>query len=178
MRRWISIGLVAAVGLLILVLFARSASPDPETVILVIRHAEKSSEPGNDPPLSEAGKARARELVHVAREANVQKIYASQFARTQQTVQPLATALGLTIDTSFRGKDLSALANDILTHQRGRTVLVAHHSNTVPELVKLLGGGVVPPIDDAHEFDRLYIVHHRNSGVTVTALRYGATSLP
>jgi broad specificity phosphatase PhoE len=178
MRSWISIGLVAAAAGLLVLFPARSASPDPETIILVIRHAEKSSEPGSDPPLSEAGKARARELVHVAREADVQKIYASEFLRTQQTVQPLAAALGLEVDATFRGKDLAALVKDILTHQRGRTVLVVHHSNTVPELIKLLGGGVVPPIDDAREFDRLYIVHHRNSGVTVTALRFGAASLP
>ena len=89
MRLWIPLGLVAAaVGLLVSVL-TRSTSPDPETIILVIRHAEKSSEPGNDPPLSEAGKARARELIHVAVTSGVQKLYASEFLRTQQTLIPL-----------------------------------------------------------------------------------------
>jgi phosphohistidine phosphatase SixA len=157
---------------------APATTPDSETIILVIRHAEKSTEPGQDPPLNAAGEARARELVHVTRTANVEKIYASEFLRTRQTVQPLATALGLPVDASFQAKDPAGLANDILTNQRGRTVLVAQHSNTVPQLIELLGGGVVPPIDDAREFDRLYIVHLRRTGVSVTALKYGVASLP
>ena len=128
--------------------------------------------------MSPAGEARAQALVQIARTAGIQKIYASEFQRTQQTVQPLATALGLTIDTTFQGKDLSALSNDILTNHRGQTVLVVHHTNTVPQIIAQLGGGVVPPIDDAREFDRLYIIHHRRSGTTVTLLKYGATSLP
>jgi phosphohistidine phosphatase SixA len=176
-RLWFAVFL-AATAALTASLPAQSPSADPETIILIVRHAEKSTEPGTDPPLSAVGEARARELVHVAQASNVKKIYASEFRRTQQTVQPLATALGLSVDTSFRGKDLAGLANDILTSHRGEAVLVAHHSNTVPELIKLLGGGLVPPIDDKWEFDRLYIVHHRNSSVTVTALRYGAVSLP
>ncbi len=82
------------------------------------------------------------------------------------------------VDSSFKGPDLSPLVKDILTNHRGQTVLIAHHSNTVPELIRLLGGGDVPPFNDDREFDRLYVVHHRPSGATVTALKYGAPSLP
>ena len=176
-RRWVIAVLLAAVlGGLALSLVPR-LSADLETVILIIRHAEKSSAPGQDPPLSPAGEARAQALVQIARTAGIQKIYASEFQRTQQTVQPLATALGLTIDTTFQGKDLSGLSNDILTNHRGQTVLVVHHTNTVPQIIAQLGGGVVPTIDDAREFDRFYIIHHRRSGTTVTLLKYGAASL-
>lgn len=149
-------------------------SADPETVILLVRHAERSNAPGADPPLSSAGEARARELLHVARRANVKKIYASEYLRAKQTVQPLADALGLSVDSSFKGPDLSPLVKDLLTNHRGETILIAHHSNTVPDLIRLLGGGEVPAMNDAAEFDRLYIVHHRKDGATVTALRYGA----
>jgi broad specificity phosphatase PhoE len=150
------------------------AVAEPETIILLVRHAERSSAPGADPPLSAAGEARARELLHVARGANVKKVYASEYQRARQTVQPLADAVGLTVDSSFRGPDLAPLVKDILTNHRGQTILIAHHSNTVPELIRLLGGGEVRPINDAAEFDRLYVVHSRKGDVTVTALRYGA----
>lgn len=175
-RRWlVAVLLAILLGGLALWLVPRF-SADPETIIFVIRHGEKSPAPSKDPPLAPAGEARAQELVHVLRSANIQKIYASEFQRTQQTVRPLAAALSLTVDTSFIGKDLTALAGDILQNHPGQTVLVAHHSNTVPQLIALLGGGVIPPIDEATEFDRLYIVHHRQSGVTVTRMKYGAAA--
>ena len=174
--RWI-------VALAIVCGFASCSKPaaeaaEKETVILLVRHAERSNAPGADPPLSTAGEARARELLRVTRGANVKKIYASEYQRAQKTVQPLADALGLTVDSSFRGPDLSPLVKDILINHRGKTILIAHHSNTVPELIRLLGGGEVRPINDATEFDRLYVVHYRESGVSVTALKYGATSAP
>ncbi len=177
-RRWVAAILLAVVLGGLAHFLVPWLSAEPETVIVVIRHAERSSAPGKDPPLSPAGEARAQALVQVARTAGFQKIYTSEFQRTQQTAQPLATALGLTIDPTFQGKDLSGLSNDILKNHRGQTVLVVHHTNTVPQLIALLGGGVVPPIDDAREFDRFYIIHHRRSGTSLTLLKYGAVCLP
>ena len=43
----------------------------PPTVVLLVRHAEKSTQPPQDPPLSEAGSARAQALVAVAPDAGV-----------------------------------------------------------------------------------------------------------
>ena len=34
---------------------------------------------------------------------------------------------------------------------------MVEHSNTVPEIIKRIGGGAVPPIEDS-EYDRMYIV--------------------
>ena len=82
-----------ALGMLVAAapLFAAGAS----TTVLLVRHAEKTSA-ATDPPLSVAGKARARVLAHVAGSAGVNAIYHTQFQRTQQTVKPLAVAQGLT----------------------------------------------------------------------------------
>jgi hypothetical protein len=46
------------------------------------------------------------------------------------------------------------------------------HSNTVPEIIKLLGGGSVPPIGDS-EYDRLFVatLTHPDQATVVT-LRY------
>ena len=46
----------------------------PPTVVLLVRHAEKEAQPAQDPPLTDAGAARARALVAVARDAGVSAI--------------------------------------------------------------------------------------------------------
>ena len=43
----------------------------PPTVVILVRHAEKGTQPPQDPPLTEEGQARAKALVGVARQAGV-----------------------------------------------------------------------------------------------------------
>lgn len=168
---------VAVIVFLITLLFPRFLPPEPVTTILLIRHAEKVDNSAGS-LLTGAGTARANELVHVARQAGIQKIYATEFVRTQLTVQPLATALGLPVDTTFPAQNVPGLVGDILANHRGQTVLVAHHSNGIPDIVQRLGGLPVPPIDDATEFDRLHVIHHHSREVKVTLLRYFAPLPP
>ncbi len=67
----------------------------PKTVFL-IRHAEKEDEPRQDPPLKKEGVARSQELARLLGGAGIKAIFTSQFTRTKQTAEPLATKLGLT----------------------------------------------------------------------------------
>ncbi len=67
----------------------------PITVIL-LRHAERASTPANDPPLTPAGEARARDLAGAVGTARVSAIFTTQFRRSVQTAQPLADQLSLT----------------------------------------------------------------------------------
>jgi 2,3-bisphosphoglycerate-dependent phosphoglycerate mutase len=144
----------------------------PVVTVLIVRHAEKGSTPPNDPALSTDGQARAQALVRVVGEANVRAIYATEFARTQQTVQPLATQLGLTI-TQISASDTDGLVNDILSNHRGEVVFVAGHSNTVPVIIEKLNGGQIPPINET-EFDKLFVVTvYRLRRAKVVQLRYG-----
>ena len=54
-----------AVALLALPLAgALAQAAQPATVVYVVRHAERAEDGTNDPPISEAGEARARLLVH------------------------------------------------------------------------------------------------------------------
>jgi len=49
---------------------------------------------------------------------------------------------------------------------------VVGHSDTVPEIIKLLGGGSVPPIGDS-EYDRLFVeTLTPPNRATVVTLRY------
>ena len=61
----------------------------------------------------------------------------------------------------------------------GGSHLVVGHSNTVPELVALLGGDGGPPIDEAGEYDRLYVVTLTANGRVRSELRrYGVRFNP
>src|SRR6185503_20706963 len=68
----------------------------PITVFL-IRHAERENEPKQDPPLTKDGVARSQALARLLGNAGIKAIFTSQYTRTKQTAEPLATKLGLTV---------------------------------------------------------------------------------
>ena len=143
------------------------------TTVILIRHAERSSQAGSDPPLNAAGRARAETLTHVLGQAGVRAIYTSQAVRTRETAQPLEARLGL---ASTAIDEAAGLRDDILTNHVGQTVLVVGHTDTVPALINLLAGTSLPDIDD-REFDNLFLVTVFAPGrASVTHLKYGARS--
>jgi broad specificity phosphatase PhoE len=144
-----------------------------ETVVLVVRHAEKAASPADDPPLSEAGFERAKALAHVLANAGVKAIFVTQYQRTQQTVAPIAEALNIAV-TQVDAAAADLLAARIRAEHQGQVVLIAGHSNTVPQIIAALGGGSVGPIADA-DFDELFVVYVPESGAAkVLRLQYGA----
>jgi len=155
----------------------------PITVFL-IRHAEREAEPKQDPPLSKDGIARSQALARLLSSAGIKAIFTSQYARTKQTAGPLAEKLGLTV-TSFTLKtnpsnprqiaeeSTAEVTNKILEHA-GQSVLVIGHSNSIPDVIKMLGGDVVPTIDEK-KFDDLFVVTVYAKGkAKVVQLKYGA----
>jgi broad specificity phosphatase PhoE len=146
--------------------------------VILVRHAEKNIEPNNpNPDLSPAGQARAQELVRVLGDVGISAIYASQFVRTQQTVQPLANHLGLQV-TTIDARNTDELVRQIITNQRGGVVFVTGHNNTVPAAITALGGGNLPVIPE-NEFDNLFIVTvYRTGQAKLVKLKYGDASPP
>lgn len=156
------------------------------TTVFLVRHAEKAG-PGDpefagaspsDPPLNASGMARAEELVRTLGDAGITTIYSSPYERTRATVRPLAARLGLEV-TEHAATDVAGLAERVRATNRGGVIVIAGHSNTVPALVEALGAGPVPPIEDAWEYDNLYIVTVEAAGsARVSTLKYGAASEP
>ena len=148
----------------------------PVTTVIVVRHAEKNIEPDNpDPDLSPAGQVRAQEIARMFGDSGVQAIYATQYKRTQQTVAPLASRLGLSI-TSIDAKQSAELTRRILSNNRGQTVFVAGHNNTAPEIVNMLSGENYPQISES-EYDNMFIVTiYRFGKAKVLKVKYGAIS--
>lgn len=114
---------------------ARSAA---STVVYLVRHAEKLTEGGSDPELSEAGRARAARLAEILRSVPLDALLATQYRRTQQTLAPLATARGLAVK-SIPALEVDTLVSELRGPLSGRTVLLSGHSNTIPRILAELG---------------------------------------
>lgn len=146
-----------------------AAASEP-AVIFLVRHAEKAGE-GQDPGLSRAGQARAVRLAETLKDAGITAIYSSDYRRTRDTAEPLATQLGLKV-MIYDPQQLGDLAQ-ALRKAEGRSLVIGH-SNTTPELVEQLGGDPGPAIDEAAEYDRLYsLTLLPGEPVATVLLRYG-----
>ena len=155
------------------------------TTVFLVRHAEKGDAPAQDPPLSEAGKQRAEALARLLQTAGVRGIYTSQFLRTQQTAEPLAKRLGVTASPVALGvkpsnprevteESIRELTKKVEAHA-GEAVLIVGHSNSIPEVIRTLGGDAVPKIDESR-FDDLFVVTVYAGGrAKVVQLKYGST---
>ncbi len=172
---------IRALGALIaLAPVARAQSaPGTNTTIILVRHAEKAAEPAADPPLTAAGAARAGTLAEVVRDAGVTAIVSTQYQRTRETVAPTAATLGITADVLDARLTARATADTLLARYRGRTVLVAGHSNTVPAIAAALGAPRPADICDAG-YDNMFVVSIPPTGApTVMRLHFGvATQCP
>lgn len=139
---------------------AESEAVAPGSHVIVVRHAEKTSDSARDPDLSVAGHARAERLAMLLAPRNIVATYASGYLRTQQTVAPTAAKHALAVTTYDASRDASEFAAQLRRdHPRG-SILVAGHSNTVPAIVSALCQCPVPDMDDA-TYDRLYDVQFR-----------------
>jgi len=155
------------------------------TTVFLVRHAEKADGPGQDPPLSEAGRQRSEALARLLQNAGVKGIYTSQFQRTQLTAEPLAKRLGVTVTPvplsvkpsnprEVSEESIRELTKRVEAHAGG-AVLIVGHSNSVPEVIRMLGGDTVPKIDES-KFDDLFVVTVYAGGrAKVVQLKYGST---
>jgi len=134
------------------------------TVILVIRHAEK---PASGLSLSPEGEARAAAYVNYfkqyrveAKPLKLEAIFATADSKGSQrprlTVEPTAKALGLTIDTQFKDKAPQALADEICSRPHGKAILIAWHHGQIPALLGALGADPKQVIPNAKWPDNVF----------------------
>lgn len=159
---------------LLLLLLATAAQAGPQTVILV-RHAEKASEPAGDPGLSAAGQARAEALAAALADAGVDTVLTTQFQRTRATAAPLLAARGLTPTVIDAAGDTAAhvAAVAAAVRESGGTVLVVGHSNTVPAIVAALGGPALPMLCET-SFSHAFVLQGLDATPRLQRWRYGA----
>jgi len=136
--------------LLLAGLFASAAVA--QSTIFIVRHAEKAASGGDNPDLSEAGRARAESLANTLKDAGLSAIFVTDFKRTQQTAAPLAKMLHLD-PAIVPAKDSAALIAKL--HASMGNVLVVGHGNTIPDVIKAFG--IATPISiEENDYDNLF----------------------
>lgn len=127
---------------------------EPESVSFVlVRHAEKAEDAGNDPALAPAGEARAQRLADSLRDTRVSAVYATQYRRTRLTAEPTARDQHLAITQYAAQQPAAEFAAQLRERHASGTTLVIGHSNTIPEIAAALCACTVAPMRE-DEYDR------------------------
>jgi broad specificity phosphatase PhoE len=125
--------------------FAVPIDAEAQRLVLLVRHAERADggvppagmQAPADPDLSAEGHARAGRLATMLAEAGITRIFVTEFRRTVQTANPLATRLALTPDR-IASADVKTLAARLAAADD--VVLIVGHSNSIPAILAVLGG--------------------------------------
>jgi len=160
----------------------RALAADGDRLVMLVRHAEKAVEPRADPPLTDAGRARAQALATATASAGIDAIIVTPLARTRETAAPVAQARGLTpievpVERSVAAH-VAAVVEAVRARPAGEAVLVVGHSNTIPAIVTALGG---PPLADLcdSQYAVLYVLSLPAAGpARLVTASYGAADPP
>ncbi|MCW8090994.1 phosphoglycerate mutase family protein [Alteromonas sp. ASW11-130] len=150
-------------SVLILALFMGTGASAMAYDVYLTRHYEKQSQ-HRDPELTAKGQWRAKQLIKFLEEAGIQKIYSTQYRRTQQSVAPLAERLDIEVET-YPANGLAQLAEQI-KHERVNALVVGH-SNTTPAIISLLGGKAKAMSED--DFGELFKLRIENEHVETSS---------
>ena len=140
------------------------------TTVFLVRHAEKVDS-SSDPELSEAGKARVMSLTAMLEKAELVAVYSTDYIRTRETCKPSAELHG--VDLMLYDNNERSQLYDMVAKNRGGTILVCGHSNSVPRSANhLLGRDVFEDFDEK-DYGNIVIVTIPTTGEpTYTLLRY------
>jgi phosphohistidine phosphatase SixA len=146
------------------------------TKIFIVRHAEK--EAGKDPALTLAGTARAGDLMRILQNEGIQKIYVSQYKRTQQTADSMRIQLKINTVQYTADTLCDNLVNTIMENADfGKTILIIAHSNTVPQIIRKFGVTDYPYGDlPDNEFNNLFVITYKKEKAKLKKMKYGAKS--
>ncbi len=176
------VALILTAGLAILARPATTSHANQPVTVFLLRHAETVPETPATPErfLSATGKRRSKALQRLLGKAGITHVFSSDYPRTRGTIGPLAATAGLEVKlisprrTREQVRAIRALAP-------GSIALVAGHSNTLPELIKALGGSIAGLtrrgwlVESDH--DRLFMMTlSQGAAVQTIELRYGEAS--
>ena len=169
-------------SLLISLLFFASIGLSPinqaiadNRLIILVRHAEKADEPAGDPPLSASGNIRAQALISSLKRTPISQLIATQYQRTQQTLLPISTERHLPITVLEAKKPLETHIQHIVeqVHAVKGNSLIAGHSNTVPLIIKALGGPEITNISE-DDYSQLFLLSiNDGQPASLISTRYG-----
>lgn len=178
-RRWLAMAAALLTGAACARVGGRVTGPAAVPVV-VVRHAERGTEPAADPVITPAGQVRARVLDSVVGPLPITDVVVTDRQRTRLTAAVVLARTRARVHLVPLGSGVPAHIAAVRDTVRAvvargaRGVLVVGHSNTVPLLVEALGGPAQPPICDS-EYNRLYTLRLTPGGAaTMQRAVYGA----
>lgn len=166
---------IAAIAAACLVMPSLPASATPSVVVLV-RHAERGTEPADDPALTPAGQRRALALAQALEDARIEAIITTQFRRTRETARPLAKRLEMeaeVVGTGSAGLDAHVAEVVAAVRRHDGPVLVVGHSNTIPAIAAALGGPALPELCETTFGLALVLTPRPGGSMGLMQWRYG-----
>lgn len=143
------------------------------TTVILVRHAEKAKSNDNNPNLSEIGQQRAKLLAQILKSVSINAIYATEFARTQETAKPLSEIISIPIKI-IEANSTDKLLDELQNKHKGENILVVGHSNTLPFIIEKLGKTKIQEINES-EYDNLFILNiSENNKAKLLNLKYGS----
>jgi len=143
--------------------------------LLVVRHANagrRSAYKGDDRlrPLSPRGRARAAELVPLLTAFRPKRILSSPFVRCCETVQPLAEALGIpveSVDELAEGSGDAAVR--LMRRMAGESAVLCTHGDVATAMLDVLGRdpGASGPADPKLQKGEVWVVNSAGSTLVV-----------
>jgi len=158
-----------------------AAGEHGETIVYIVRHAEKSTENPSNPDLSAKGYVRADSLASQLKEAGINVIITTHLKRTIETAQPLARQRGITLEviaiTGTAAEHVDSVVAAVHRHM-GSRILVVGHSNTVGKIAEALGAPRIGDLCDNEYSDLIILSIHRTSPVGYLMDSYGPSDPP
>ena len=151
-----------------IIIDAQSSVNKDYPYIYLVRHAEKADDGTKDPPLNDTGMARSEKLSQLLVRSDIRQIHSTDYKRTRNTAQPLASLLGQTIQIYDPLNDaiIQKIKNSL------GNMLIVGHSNTIPVMVNaLLGREQFEQLDEM-EYDKLFIMCRVDGVYGVALLKF------
>ena len=144
--------------------------------IYIVRHAEKSTEPANNPHLTIEGKVRAETLKFFLKDKNIKAVFSTQTARTVETATPLSNLISIPIQ--YYGNDtLLTFMQRVMRLKKN--ALIVGHSNTVVFMLNSLDlPHTITNIAD-NDYDNMFTIKVKNGKAKkIKETTYGTVSPP
>ena len=160
------------IQLLIFLLFccfseeAFTSDANDSYTIYLLRHAEKVQDGSRDPELTVIGRQRSTALADWFIDKDIEVIWSSDYKRTRDTATPILAKLKLEL-ALYDPSDLPDLIIKLVTLQHN--AMVIGHSNTTPQLARLLCDCEIEDMDDS-EHDRLIVISVQDGETQVQTL--------
>lgn len=124
--------------ILFISLFYGCVNDTEETILYLVRHAEKDTTDKTDnPQLTVEGEERALKLAEIMQKEDIKAIYSTKYDRNMKTVQPTATLFDLPIK-NYEWYDWEETV-DKIRKQKGTFLLCGHGDNLLP-IIEFLNG--------------------------------------